>query len=58
MPFVEPLLAHNEPLVRGAAVWALSRLVPADRMAALAATARVSETDATVREEWHEALTP
>jgi epoxyqueuosine reductase len=57
VPFVEPLLAHNEPLVRGAAVWALSRLVPADRMAALAATARVSETDAAVREEWHEALT-
>jgi epoxyqueuosine reductase len=57
VPFVEPLLAHNEPLVRGAAVWALSRLVPAERMAALAATARVSETDAAVREEWHEALT-
>lgn len=57
VPYVEPLMAHNEPLVRGAAVWALSRLVPADRMAALAATARVSETDAAVREEWHEALT-
>ena len=57
VPYVEPLMAHNEPLVRGAAVWALSRLVPAERMAALAATARVSETDAAVREEWHEALT-
>jgi epoxyqueuosine reductase len=58
VPFVERLLAHGEPVVRGAAVWALSRLVPADRMAALAATARVSETDATVREEWNEALPP
>jgi epoxyqueuosine reductase len=55
---VEPLLAHDEALVRGAAVWALSRLVSADRLAALARTARDRETDATVREEWDEALAP
>jgi epoxyqueuosine reductase len=57
VPVVEPLLAHGEPLVRGAAVWALSRLVSADRLTALAATARDREKDATVREEWNEALT-
>jgi epoxyqueuosine reductase len=56
LPLVERLLVHDEPLVRGAAVWALSQLVPADRMAALATTARDRETDATVREEWTEAL--
>ena len=56
VPLVEPLLAHDEPLVRGAAVWASSRLVTADRLAALAAGARASEADATVRDEWDEAL--
>jgi len=55
-PIVEPLLAHESPLVRGAAVWALSQLMPADRFAALAATALDDETDAGVREEWDEAL--
>jgi epoxyqueuosine reductase len=39
-------------LVRGAAVWALSRLLPADDFAALAARHRPSETDADVIEEW------
>ena len=56
VPLVELLLAHDERLVRGAAVWALSQLVDADRMAALAATARHGETDATVQNEWNEAL--
>jgi len=58
----EPALAHEaarrlkdaSPLVRGAAVWALSRLLPQDEFAALAANA--SDDDATVREEWVAAI--
>ena len=58
VPLVEPLLTHDEPLVRGAVVWAISQLVSADRMAALAASMRTRETDAAVREEWSEAISP
>jgi epoxyqueuosine reductase len=58
VPIIEPLLEHDSPLVRGAAVWALSQLVPASRLSALAATARDDEPDASVRDEWNEALTP
>jgi epoxyqueuosine reductase len=47
----EGLLADPSPLVRGAAVWALSRLIPADHFAALR-TAYVAEPDQTVMEEW------
>ena len=48
----ERLLADASPLVRGAAVWALSQLLPQDRFEALAARALDGETDDTVREEW------
>ena len=58
VPVIEPLLAHDEPLVRGAAVWALSQLLPPHWLAALAATTRDRESNATVREEWNEALMP
>ncbi|TIT85464.1 MAG: tRNA epoxyqueuosine(34) reductase QueG, partial [Mesorhizobium sp.] len=44
------------PLVRGAAVWALSRLLPAIDFAQLAATALATEDDMTVRDEWLSAL--
>jgi epoxyqueuosine reductase len=47
----EQLLADPAPLVRGAAVWALSRLVSPDAVAALAARHR-AEPDEAVREEW------
>jgi epoxyqueuosine reductase len=50
----ERLLADASPLVRGAAVWALSRLDP-PRLAAHEA-ARMREADPTVREEWAAAL--
>ncbi len=40
------------PLVRGAAVWALSRLCPADEFAALARTHCPRERDADVQDEW------
>jgi epoxyqueuosine reductase len=48
----------NDPaaVVRGAAVWALSRLLPADDFAALAARHRDAEADADVAEEWTSAL--
>ena len=53
---VRELLADASPLVRGAAVWALSRLMANDTVRALAATALPDEDDATVRDEWRLAL--
>ena len=50
----ERLLDDAAPLVRGAAVWALTQLDP-QRLAALAEK-RAHETDAEVREEWELAL--
>jgi epoxyqueuosine reductase len=47
----ERLLDDPSPLVRGAAVWALSRLLPAERFADLR-TANADEPDADVRGEW------
>jgi epoxyqueuosine reductase len=38
--------------VRGAAVWALGRLVPKDRFVAVAATRAAHEADAAVADEW------
>jgi epoxyqueuosine reductase len=55
-PEVERLLSDESALVRGAAVWALSQLVPKERFMALAATKRDAETDPTVVEEWAHAL--
>jgi epoxyqueuosine reductase len=43
-------LADASPLVRGAAVWALSRLLPPEEFAALAQSTQ--ETDEDVRREW------
>jgi epoxyqueuosine reductase len=45
-------LADASPLVRGAAVWALGRLLPKDRFATLAATHAAAESDSTVADEW------
>lgn len=52
------LAADLSPLVRGAAVWALSRLLDEEAFAALARTLRPAETDADVRAEWETALNP
>ena len=52
----ERLLGDPSPLVRGAAVWALSRLDPA-RLASHSA-AHTREDDPAVREEWSAALEP
>jgi epoxyqueuosine reductase len=47
-----PLLDDASPLVRGAAVWALSRLLPRETLAAL----RRNDDDASVADEWRAAL--
>ncbi len=49
---VERLLDDASPLVRGAAVWALSRLLPQAELAAL----KKSDRDASVNDEWAAAL--
>lgn len=49
-------LADGAPLVRGMAVWALSRLMTREAFQALAETASVAEVDGSVREEWTSAL--
>jgi len=51
----ERLLADADPLVRGAAVWALSRLRP-EWIAAAAALRLPAEPDAEVQSEWRAAL--
>ena len=51
----ERLLDDASPLVRGAAVWALSRLLPRENFAVL--ENKQSEIDDSVREEWTAALT-
>jgi epoxyqueuosine reductase len=48
----ERLLDDASPLVRGAAVWALSRLVTSEELAGL----RKQESDESVNEEWRAAL--
>ncbi len=54
--YAERLLADPAPLVRGAAVWALGRLLAPDALATLAARHRSVEPDPMVREEWAAAL--
>jgi epoxyqueuosine reductase len=45
-------LDDDSPLVRGAAVWALSQLMGRQEFAALTASAICAESDETVRSEW------
>jgi epoxyqueuosine reductase len=51
----EQRLDDPSPLVRGAAVWALSRLVKPETFARTAGARRMRETDTTVIEEWNAA---
>ncbi len=53
---VRPHLADAAPLVRGAALWALARLVPGAEIADLALRQLPSETDPAVASEWTAAL--
>ena len=48
----EALLGDASALVRGAAVWALARLLDPSRFAILASRARTGELDPEVRREW------
>jgi len=48
------LLADESPLVRGAAVWALSRLLPREEFSKLARAA--NDSDDNVKEEWADAV--
>ena len=48
----ERLLSDANPLVRGAAVWALAQLIERTRFDAMAANAMAAERDASVRAEW------
>jgi len=52
----EKLLADTSPLVRGAAVWALSKLLPRRQFTALAQAHQ--DADAAVQVEWAAALDP
>ncbi|MEZ5763174.1 MAG: tRNA epoxyqueuosine(34) reductase QueG [Xanthobacteraceae bacterium] len=52
IPEAERLLDDASPLVRGAAVWALSQLLPAETFATMAAERLAQETDPDVRAEW------
>jgi len=51
-PAAEQLLSDASPLVRGTAVWALTRLLDRDAFNALRARHRPGETDRTVCDEW------
>lgn len=53
-PEAERLLDDVSPLVRGAAVWALSRLLSKEQFSSLAA--RANEDDPSVKDEWAQAL--
>jgi epoxyqueuosine reductase len=48
----ERLLTDNSAIVRGAAVWALGRLVAKQDLAAMAAQYASAEADPSVRDEW------
>ncbi len=52
IPDAERLSSDPSPLVRGAAVWALSRLLDEKEFSALAETHLPNEKDETVLEEW------
>ena len=54
VPEAERLLTDTSPLVRGAEVWALSRLLPKEKFAAM--RAQRNEVDETVQEDWAAAL--
>ena len=51
-PLAERRLSDTDPLVRGAAVWAVRRLVPAEKAERLALDFLPREGDISVRSEW------
>jgi epoxyqueuosine reductase len=57
IPAVERLLDDAAPIVRGAAIWALARLAGRERIEWHARRFLATETDATVKSEWHAEMT-
>jgi len=59
-PALAPLAAERlndeDPLVRGAAVWALARLIPRAKFSSVAAKRLQGERDETIIQEWRAAL--
>ena len=55
-PLIVTYLGHVDPLVRGMAVWALSKLVPINKLRAMATDYIEHETDNAVAAEWAEIL--
>lgn len=53
LPAVQSHLPDDDPVVRGAAVWALRRLAPAEVVEAERGARLAGETDPDVRSEWH-----
>ncbi len=51
-PAAQNALGDDSSLVRGAAAWALSRLLPRDQFATLASIHGANEADPDVRAEW------
>ncbi|WP_319533086.1 tRNA epoxyqueuosine(34) reductase QueG [uncultured Cohaesibacter sp.] len=49
-------ISDHDPIVRGAAIWALARLMPSDSFKSLATVLAPHEPDAYVQEEWQTAL--
>jgi len=58
VPLLEARLADPSPLVRGAAVWAVRRLVTKDRADALKLAFLPNEGDISVQAEWSAAVQP
>ncbi|WP_296712211.1 tRNA epoxyqueuosine(34) reductase QueG [Rhodoblastus sp.] len=56
-PLAEARLAHESPLVRGMAVWALARLLSREKFITLAEARGGRESDPDVRAEWEWGLT-
>ncbi len=54
----ERLLTDQAAIVRGAAIWALARLVSASKFAELAGRHRCDEADPEVQQEWAGAEAP
>jgi epoxyqueuosine reductase len=56
LPVAIEKLSDDDELVRGAAIWAASRLAPPDQLRRLAASHAAQEDEPSVRDEWAAAL--
>jgi len=56
LPAIEPHLTDTDPVVRGAAVWSLSQLLPAQSLKEWAGRLAAGDPDPYVQQEWQQAL--